>query len=121
MTPERQKALEAVAEAAREHKAAWPGPDLPDARIKLHAAITALDALPPDPAPAREVVEVRAVVKRDRNTGRLFTFGRTGETDVALVNWCNGYEVVCFLTARVPLPTAPTIAATVLPLTEGGR
>jgi hypothetical protein len=36
------------------------------------------------------------------------------------VNWCNGYEVVCFLTARVPLPTVPTVDATVLPLTEGG-
>jgi hypothetical protein len=115
MTPERQKALEAVAAAARldARRSGISG--------QLAERLAALDALPPDPAPAREVVEVRAVVKRDRNTGRLFTFGRTGETDVALVNWCNGYEVVCFLTARVPLPTAPTIAATVLPLTEGGR
>jgi hypothetical protein len=118
MTPERQKALEAVAEAARQVACA---PNVAGLLIDaLRHKLDALDALPPDPATAGEVVEVRAVVKRDRNTGRLFTFGRTGETDVALVNWCNGYEVVCFLTARVPLPTVPTVDATVLPLTEGG-
>jgi hypothetical protein len=99
MTPERQKALEAVAEAAREHKAAWPGPDLPDARIKLHAAITALDALPPDPATAGEVVEV-AVWEYPDGDIWLVRRGACGD------DWPGKWT---------------RIGTTRLPLTEGGR
>jgi hypothetical protein len=50
MTPERQKALEAVAEAARldARRSGISG--------QLAERLAALDALPPDPAPAGEVV-----------------------------------------------------------------
>jgi hypothetical protein len=69
MTPERQKALEAVADAAREERRRRDGHftvrEWDEARRQADDAITALDALPPDPAPAGEVVEVGAVEYRD--------------------------------------------------------
>jgi hypothetical protein len=95
MTPERQKALEAVAEAARA---------CIDPRIlrlaPLRVALAALDALPPDPATAGEVVEV-AVWRTPR--GEVFHHVAGSVAD------CKNPE------------TWTRLGTVRLPLTEGGR
>jgi hypothetical protein len=51
-----------VVEAARVHKAAWAHGTARFARERLHAAVAALDALPAEPAPVGETVEVTMLV-----------------------------------------------------------
>jgi hypothetical protein len=109
MTPARIAALEAVAEAARVHKAAWAG-DGPAqfARERLHAAVAALDALPavPEPQTVGETVEVRAAVMMHHGDVFPVSIGEMG-----------AYEGthIATITARVPIPTIPTIRATAAP------
>jgi hypothetical protein len=101
--PERIAALEAVVEAARVHKAAWPGLELPAARDRLHAAVAALDALP---AEARAVGEtVRVVQFQDCSSG-LYALGSDGSL------WWSGPK------GWVQEPTPPGFAHSTV--TQGG-
>jgi len=100
MTPERQKALEAVAKAARAWWQEGASPSVQHARaVAVIQALHALDALPADPAPAGGVMEV-AVWASPYGELRLV---RAGACDDKQEAW-----------ARTRLGTVR------LPLTEGG-
>jgi hypothetical protein len=112
---DRMALLEAVAEAAREYRDAQNITALNTARDKMIAALAALDALPAEPA--GETVEVYGAIRADPKgyvEGRVFRYGKDarrmsregGSTE-------NGPIVGVFFTARVPLPTIPTVAARV--------
>jgi hypothetical protein len=118
MTPERQKALEAVAEAAR----AWQQTSMHiephsneecEAYERFEDALRALDALPADPAIAGEVVTLGVI--------RARLSGQWGATEQPEQEDPRDWTHVCNITfTPPPLPTVPTVDATVLPLTEGG-
>jgi len=128
----RMEALEAVADAAREERRRcndhFTATEWEEARRQADDALDALDALPPDPAPAGEVVEVRAVVLASSD-GNWTVFGSDTCDDMdhaerrARLSFCTDDEVrVAILVGHVPRPSVPTIPGTVrLPLvTEGG-
>jgi hypothetical protein len=101
MTDTRLAAMQAVVEAARADMGEWSV----STRQALQAALAALDAL--SAQPAGETVEVRAHVYLDLADGGFVIHEA-------------GYEVspryrrhVATLTARVLLPTVPTITADV--------
>ena len=113
----RVEALEAVAEAARE----WLNAQTPKTRDRAYramtAAIRALDALPAAPAPTQgETVEVVGNIWRNSKTGALNAV--TVEDDDPEEYDNEGWRHIATITASVPLPTIPTIRATVA--TEGG-
>lgn len=106
MTPERAKALEAVAEAAR---ALFDGsPVLP-----LQALASAIDALDAEPADAGEMVDektepVRVNIWRDA-VGSL-------DADVdnlhrRIIRKQRGFVHVAVITARIPSPVVPEVRA----------
>lgn len=99
---DRLTALEAVADAAR--RFGWhEGAEI------LNARLDALDALPPASEPAGDVVDVRAVVFRDRENGEIWVHAEPDAENVSP----HYLERIAIITARVPLPTIPTIPARV--------
>ena len=112
----RLEALEKVAEAARgvflRHD------DMAQKRWRygvLSDALSAFDALPQPPPPG-ETVEVRAVVYRDDEDGCLVVSGWQ-KLDGSWTWPGDGDQGphIATITARVPLPTIPTITAIVEP------
>ena len=101
---DRMAALERVAEAARQMHVTRTSDGLA-AAIVLRAALDALDALPAEPV--GETVEVRAGVYRDRVDNRLCVSDLDEDFHPA------DFERIATITARVPLPAIPTVAARV--------
>jgi hypothetical protein len=111
---DRMALLEAVAEAARQFFGKWDrGAHANPENVR--DALAALRATPPDPV--GETVEVWGAVRTDLRgyaEGRVFQFekdarrmaGEWGRTE-------NGPIIGMVFTARAPLPTIPTVAATV--------
>ena len=103
----RLQALDAVAEAARvlAHRAEH-GMSLLTARCKVQATLAALPA-----QPAGETVKVQARVSRSESGNSMRVYGMTidgGET------WSfDSGPHIAIITANVPLPTTPTIPASV--------
>ena len=98
---ERMKLLEAVAEAARADMGEWSV----TTRQALQTALDALAALDALPAPTPgETVEVYGVIKND--DGVIYIIDHSLE---------GGYagHVIANVTARVPLPTVPSVTADV--------
>jgi len=112
----RAEALEAVAEAAeRVVRLGFVQSD--GALAQSVAALRALDALPAALEPARgEVVEVQAHIRLSTDGGAYIISGM-GALDG---RWIEPRPGVAFatITARVPLPTIPTIEGSCLPLVK---
>jgi hypothetical protein len=108
MTPERQKALEAVAAAARA---------CIDPRIlrlaPLRVALAALHALPADPAPAGEVRKIVSMVTGRDADDVCLEYAICSDGTAWLLQWGKTTPI-----GWTPLPPIPT--TTRLPLTEGG-
>jgi hypothetical protein len=113
------EAMERVVEAARQAIAEWDSDGEMDVS-PVRAALAALDAIPaPEPQPAGDVVEVRAVVLASGD-GNWTVFGSDtcddmdhAERRIRHAFVTTGEDRVAIITARVPLPTVPTIPATV--------
>jgi hypothetical protein len=117
MTPERQKALEAVADAAREERRRRDGHftvrEWDEARRQADDAITALDALPPDPAPAGEVRKIVSMVTGHDADDVCLEYAICSDGTAWLLQWGKTTPI-----GWTPLPPIPT--TTRLPLTEVG-
>ena len=123
MTPERAKALEAVAEAAR----VWLNivAELPyqnqqelDSMDACEKALTTLDALPAEPADAGEMVEMRAAIFS--NGGEAWTIlGLSHHDDAGVLREAEAYteggdeQHIAWLrvTARISRPVVPEVRA----------
>lgn len=70
-------------------------------------------ALPTAPEPAGEVVEVRVNIWRNAKTGGVCAVSQEDDDPEEYDN--DGWAHIATLTARIPLPTLPTIPATVEP------
>jgi hypothetical protein len=79
---------------------------------ELNVALAALDALPP-PQPPGETVEVRAVVWGHRRFNQYTIMKADHDTSPNAFD--PEWQKAATITARVPLPTIPTITATVEP------
>ena len=116
MTPERAKALEAVAVAASAVCDCVLRTRGPMPINALANALAALDALPAEPADAGEMVEVRLCAGINEDGGH-YVFGLTGESDFGLQGTVYGadYEPICMGTIRVPKkrPPLPEVRAEV--------
>jgi hypothetical protein len=119
MTPERQKALEAVAEAAREMYDAIDRETSNPAYHRLYPvwgrigdAVAALDALP-DPAPAGEVRKIVSMVTGRDADDVCLEYAICSDGTAWLLQWDKTTPI-----GWTPLPPIPT--TTRLPLTEGG-
>jgi hypothetical protein len=111
MTPERQKALEAVAAAARQVACA---PNVAGLLIDaLRHKLDALDALPPDPATAGEVRKIVSMVTGRDADDVCLEYAICSDGTAWLLQWGKTTPI-----GWTPLPPIPT--TTRLPLTEGG-
>lgn len=114
MTPERQKALEAVAEAARAWWQEGASPSVQHARaVAVTQALHALDALPPDPAPAGEVRKIVSMVTGQDADDMCLEYAICSDGTAWLLQWDDTTPI-----GWKPLPPIPT--TTRLPLTDGG-
>lgn len=104
---ERERLLEAVVEAARETVREIGGTD---GLFEALRELRHFDAHQPQPA-AGETVEVRAYV-RPSNDGGAYIVSGMGALDGRWIEPAPG-SAYAILTARVPLPTVPTIVAEV--------
>lgn len=118
----RLEALEKVAAAAK----AFRTEQYSEGRKweRMEQLFNALDALPPKPV--GEAVEVRAVVFADPSFEAWTVYGNHCDEDQQVEDECqrlawDGERRVATITARIPLPPVPTIAATVFPITTGGE
>ena len=126
MTPERAKALEAVATIVqrmrkRADAGEWHGGKVFDVWAELRPLLNALFALPAEPADAGEMVEVRACVALQPD-GRWNWIGfgnalgpANDETlaEYALDFGAGNAKVAAFTTARIPRPVVPEVRAEV--------
>ena len=113
---DRMKLLEAVAEALRHERKGRPDPmcsvtEYAALRATTDAALSALDALPAQPQPQGETVEVRAHIRLSNDGGAYIISGMGALNG----GWIEPRPSAAFatITARVPLLVVPTIPATV--------
>ena len=115
---DRMAALERVAEAAR---ASYRDPHIyrsvEERQAEMREIVAALDALDALPAePVGEAVEVMAAVLVNADGApSLCDMTSSGQSSrLALNSWLrNGFQHIATITARVPIPVIPTVAAKV--------
>lgn len=110
MTPERERLLDAVAEAAEKWRVADPM-SCGDEERAICDSLSALRAHDAAPQVVGETVEVRANVWRNSKTGAMCAVLQEDDDPEEYDN--EGWALIATITARVPLPVVPTLPATV--------